>query len=84
MASIALGAHYEKFVQELLDEGRYSDASEVVQEGLRMLEDYESARERWMRDELPGRLAAHEADPSSGIPAEDVHDRLRKRMAAKG
>lgn len=82
MASIALSAHYEKFVEELLAEGRYSDASEVVQEGLRMLEDYES-RERWIKEELPGRWAAHQADPSSGIPAEDVHARLRKRMAAK-
>jgi putative addiction module CopG family antidote len=62
MANIALGAHYEKFVQGLLDEGRYSNASEVVQ----------------------GRLAAHQANPGSGIPTEEVHRKLRERMASKG
>lgn len=82
MASIALSAHFEKFVEELLAEGRYSDASEVVQEGLRMLEAHES-RERWIREELPIRWAAHQADPSSAIPAEDVHAKLRERMAEK-
>lgn len=83
MTSIALGAHYEKFVKELLDEGRYNNASEVVRAGLRMLEDYELSRDRWMKEELPGRFAAHQADPSSGIPAEEVHAQLRQRMAAK-
>lgn len=83
MASITLDAHYEKFVQDLLDEGRYVSAKDAVQAGLQMLEDHESAREGWIRDELPGRWAAHLADPSSGIPAEEVHARLRERMAAK-
>jgi len=83
MASITLDAHYEKFVQELLDEGRFDSAKEAVQAGLRMLEDHESARERWIREEIPGRWAAHVADPSTGIPAEEVHAKLRERMAAK-
>lgn len=72
MASIALGTHYEKFVKELVDEGRYNNVSEVVRAGLRMLEDHEAGRERWIRDELPGRLAAHKADPGSAIPADEV------------
>lgn len=77
MTSIALGTHYEKFVKELVEEGRYNNVSEVVRAGLRMLEDHESGRERWMKEELPGRLAAHRADPSTAIPAEDVHAELR-------
>ena len=83
MTSITLDAHYEKFVQDLLEEGRYDSPQDVVQAGLQMLEDHESAREQWLRQELPGRWAEHLADPSSGIPAEEVHARLRERMAAK-
>lgn len=83
MASIALGAHYEKFVKELLDEGRYNNASEVVRAGLRMLEDYESGRERWIKEELPSRLAAHQADPSTAIPAEKVFADLEARHKAR-
>jgi antitoxin ParD1/3/4 len=77
IASIALGAHYEKFLKELVDEGRHNNDSEVVRAGLRMLEDHEAGRARWIREELPGRLAAHLADPSTGIPAEEVHAELR-------
>ncbi|KNY13062.1 CopG family transcriptional regulator [Shinella sp. SUS2] len=86
MASIALGAHYEKFVKELVDEGRYNNVSEVVRAGLRMLEDHEAGRERWIREELPGRLAAHRADPSTAIPADQVFaeiDAMHKVRTAK-
>jgi antitoxin ParD1/3/4 len=83
MASIALGTHYEKFVKELVDEGRYNNVSEVVRAGLRMLEDHEAGRERWIREELPGRLAAHKADPSTAIPADQVFDELRALHKAR-
>src|SRR5689334_1301256 len=44
MASISLGEHFEKFVQEQISQGRYQNVSEVVRAGLRMLEDYEMTR----------------------------------------
>ena len=40
-----------------------------------------SRYERWLRKEIARRWAEHEADPSSGIPAEEVHADLRRRMA---
>ena len=42
MASIALGDHYEKFIKQQLESGRYNNASEVVRAGLRLLESSES------------------------------------------
>lgn len=36
--SITLGEHFEGFVKFKIDEGRYKNASEVIQAGLRLLE----------------------------------------------
>ena len=79
MASISLGDHYEKFIQNQLDSGRYNNASEVVRAGLRMLEDFEQSREHWLRNEIPARLAEARADPSIGVPAEKVFADLMAR-----
>jgi antitoxin ParD1/3/4 len=40
--SYALGEHYEKFIANQVQTGRFNNASEVVRAGLRMLEDYET------------------------------------------
>ena len=44
-SSYTLGNHYEAFVRELLASGRYASASEVLRDGLRLLEDRERQRE---------------------------------------
>jgi antitoxin ParD1/3/4 len=36
--SISLGSHFEEFVQTTIGEGRYTNASEVIRAGLRLLE----------------------------------------------
>ena len=41
-ASISLGEHFDTFVAEQLNSGRYSSTSEVVRAGLRLLEDAET------------------------------------------
>lgn len=39
--SVALGPHFEEFIQASILSGRYNNASEVVRTGLRLLEDQE-------------------------------------------
>ena len=39
--SVALGPHFEEFIQASISSGRYNNASEVVRSGLRLLEDQE-------------------------------------------
>ena len=40
----AVGEHFEGFIRKQISSGRYNNASEVVQAGLRMLEYYENRR----------------------------------------
>jgi antitoxin ParD1/3/4 len=40
--SIAIGDHFEGFIKNAIETGRFNSASEVVRAGLRLLEDRES------------------------------------------
>ena len=50
MANILLGSHYEKFVQDQVASGRYRDETEVVLEGLRLVEQRELKLARLRQD----------------------------------
>jgi antitoxin ParD1/3/4 len=77
--SIALSPHFETFIRNQVDSGRYNNVSEVVRAGLRLLEDSETQQAI--------RLAALKADINKGLnsgpgtPAEDVFDRLKAKYA---
>jgi antitoxin ParD1/3/4 len=78
-SSYSLGNHYEDFVRELVESGRYSTASEVMRDGLRLLETQEREREaklEWLRNAVQ-----EGAGSGPGIPAENVFDELLKRYS---
>lgn len=82
MASFALNEHYETFIRKQLESGRYNNASEVVRAALRLLEDQEDARERWLNQEIPGRYAELKRDPSKGVSLDDAFTRLEAEHKA--
>ena len=83
MASFALNEHYERFIKKQLESGRYNNASEVVRAGLRLLEDQEDARERWLAQEIPSRYADLKRDPSAGVTLDEAFDRLEAEHRAQ-
>lgn len=68
-ASCKVGKHFENMIQELLESGRYSTASEIMREGLRLVEQREERRRV--------RLEALRAEIQKGLdsgPAEEIGD----------
>lgn len=50
-SSYSLGEHYETFARELVKSGRYASVSEVLRDGMRLMEEREALRE-WKLTEL--------------------------------
>lgn len=40
--SISLGSHFENFIEQSIDDGRFTNVSEVIRAGLRLLEEEEN------------------------------------------
>ncbi len=57
--------------------GEYATESEVVRDGLRALQARDAALEAWLRGEVAKSCDEFAADPSIGIPAEEMIGRLR-------
>ena len=50
-SSYSIGEHYEAFAKELVASGRYASVSEVLRDGLRLMEEREALR-AWKLAEL--------------------------------
>jgi putative addiction module antidote protein, CC2985 family len=50
-SSYSIGTHYEAFAKRLVASGRYASVSEVLRDGLRLMEEREALRE-WKLGEL--------------------------------
>jgi antitoxin ParD1/3/4 len=55
--NVSIGSRWERFVEQAVKEGRYGSASEVVREGLRLVEERE-AKLRALRATLEVSIAA--------------------------
>ena len=74
--SVALGPHFEDFIQTSIISGRYNNASEVVRSGLRLLEDQEQR--------IAALRSAIEEGMNSGIVEDfDPQEHLQQMKARK-
>ena len=64
--SVSLGDHFTSFIDEQVESGRYSSASDVIRAGLRLLED-EKQKLEWLR----ARIAEGMEDIEQGRILED-------------
>jgi len=86
-SSYSIGKHFEEFIDGLIESGRYSTASEVLRDGLRLIEEREERR----RAKLEALRAEIQKGFDSG-PAEEVDigemiksikERGRQRLAVQ-
>jgi antitoxin ParD1/3/4 len=76
-SSYAIGSHFERFIKQKVESGRYSSASEVVRDALRLLEEREELRETQIKTLRQQLQEGRESGP--GIPADKVFDRLEAK-----
>ncbi|RRD44812.1 type II toxin-antitoxin system ParD family antitoxin [Comamonadaceae bacterium OH3737_COT-264] len=79
--SVALGNHFETFVRDQVQSGRFNNVSEVVRAGLRLLEEREERRQLEL-EALRAEIAAGRAS-GPAISADTVFDRLEAKYAAQ-
>jgi antitoxin ParD1/3/4 len=79
MISAELGKQLETFVAGLVESGRYNSKSEVLREGVRMVQDRE-ARLAALDAAIMRGLA--DADSGRAAPADEIFDRLEAKYRA--
>lgn len=80
-SSYTLGNHYETFVRDLLATGRYASASEVVRDGLRLLEGREKQREAKLTALREAIRAGLESGPAEPLDMDGIKARARAGRA---
>jgi putative addiction module CopG family antidote len=76
-----------EFVRGKVKSGEYASEADVVREGISAMQEEEAEVERWLREVAGPRYDSFHADPSSGIPIDQVEKNLeerRRRRAESG
>lgn len=81
--SITLPLDLGEAIERKVKSGAYASVSDVVRDGVCALLERDAAVEQFLREEV---IAGHEeyvADPSRGVPAEEILDRIKARCARR-
>ena len=81
--NVSLTPELEKLVEHKVQSGRYQSASEVVREGLRLLDDQDRLREvqlEAVRHKI--QIGLEQLDRGEGIPGEQVLAEMKRKSAA--
>ncbi|MBS0455365.1 MAG: type II toxin-antitoxin system ParD family antitoxin [Proteobacteria bacterium] len=76
-SSYVLGDHFENFVRQQIESGRYESASEVIRDGLRLLEEQVTSKQAKL-ESLRKQIQAG-IDSGPGRPLPEVRASLRSR-----
>ena len=76
-SSYAIGPHFENFIKQKIKSGRYSSASEVVRDALRLFEEQEELRETQIKNIRQQIQEGRES--GTGIPDGQVFNRLEAK-----
>lgn len=78
-----LPVEHSRYIDALVAAGAYATASEVVDAGLRALQELEAEIERWLIDEVAPAYHTMQAGPDRGLPLDDLVRALHEHHAAR-
>lgn len=81
--SITLPNEMAEALRERVQAGEYASESEVIRDGLRALFARDVAVEEWLRGEVASAFDALIADPSRGVTAGQLRERLSARRPGR-
>jgi len=84
--NISLGEHFETYIKKKVESGRYNSASEVVCDGLRLLEErdaMEDTRIARLRDQIEKGVDQARTGLSSPLDFNEIKTEGRKRLTQK-
>ncbi len=81
--SITLPLDLAEAIERKIKSGAYASVSEVVRDGVCALLERDTAVEQWLREEVVAGHQEYLADPSRGVPAEEILDRIKVSRAAR-
>jgi antitoxin ParD1/3/4 len=73
---VELPSELAELVASKVERGEYASASEVVEEGLQLLQDRDEGLERWLREEVVQSYDQYRADPKSAVDADTIRERI--------
>jgi putative addiction module CopG family antidote len=77
--SITLPLDMAEVVEGKIRSGAYASVSEVMRDGVRALLERDAAIERWLREEVIAGHQEYVTDPSKGVLADAILDRVKTR-----
>jgi antitoxin ParD1/3/4 len=82
--NVSLTPELEQFIESRVASGRYQTASEVVREGLRLLEECEQAREAALKElRVQLRRGIKQADRGEFLDGDAVFEQIRQLSARR-
>ncbi len=81
--NVSLTPELEKLVTSKVESGLYQSASEVIREGLRLLDDHDRLRELHLSEVRKKiQTGLDQLDRGEGIPGDQAHAQMKQRSAA--
>lgn len=81
--TITLPHEMAAMVKAKVASGEYASDSEVIRDGLRILQARDEALEKWLHEEVVQACKEFEANPAIGIPADQIMDQVRAAYRAR-
>lgn len=73
--TISLSKHFDEFISQSIGNGRYNSANDVIQAGLRLLEDEEDKRMALKKALKEGEESGFVQDFDPGILLNELHEK---------